>query len=87
MQTEIHTGRMSLWLGDRPLWADSTRMDPAAIVSPVGAGAVFCADCLYWVHEGWTVDRCLHLAHRDATAALRGATATDRIPPLGVLLG
>jgi sugar/nucleoside kinase (ribokinase family) len=87
MQTEIHTGRMSLWLGDRPLWADSTRMDPAAIVSPVGAGDAFCAGCLYRVHEGRTVDRCLHLAHRAATAALRGATATDRIPPLGVLLG
>jgi hypothetical protein len=39
------------------------------------------------IHEGWTLDRCLHLAHRAATAALRGATATDGIPPLGVLLG
>jgi sugar/nucleoside kinase (ribokinase family) len=62
-------------------------MDPAEIVSPVGAGAVFCADCLYGVHEGRTVDRCLHLDHRAATAALRGATATDGIPPLRVLLG
>ncbi|MCA3448551.1 MAG: carbohydrate kinase family protein [Rhodobacter sp.] len=83
----LHTERLSLWLGDRPLWADSTRMDPAGIVSPVGAGDAFCAGCLYGIHEGWTVDRCLHLAHRAAAAALRGATATDGIPPLGVLLG
>jgi sugar/nucleoside kinase (ribokinase family) len=83
----LHTERMSLWLGDRPLWADSTRMDPAEIVSPVGAGDAFCAGCLYGIHEGWTVDRCLHLAHRAAAAALRGVTATDGIPALGVLLG
>ncbi len=83
----IHTERTSLWLGDSPLWADSTRMDPAEIISPVGAGDAFCAGCLYGIHEGWTVDRCLHLAHRAAAAALRGATATDGIPALGVLLG
>ncbi|MFN7597977.1 MAG: carbohydrate kinase family protein, partial [Cereibacter sp.] len=43
----IHTERTSLWLGDSPLWADSTRMDPAEIISPVGAGDAFCAGCLY----------------------------------------
>ena len=37
------------------------------------------------INEGWTLDRCLHMAHR--AVALRGATATDGIPPLGVLLG
>jgi sugar/nucleoside kinase (ribokinase family) len=82
-----HTERLSLWLADRPLWADSTRVDASEIVSPVGAGDAFCAGCLYGIHEGWSEDRSLHLAHRAAAAALRGATATDGIPSLAVLLG
>jgi sugar/nucleoside kinase (ribokinase family) len=83
----LHTAHVSLWLADQPIWAEALRIDPAEIVSPVGAGDAFCAGCLYGIHEGWPVERSLHLAHRAAVCALRSATATEGIQPLSVLMG
>ncbi len=84
----LHTPALGLWFG-----ADGTtltrRPDPVLpedIVSPVGAGDAFAAGCLYGIHEGWTPDACLRLGHRAAAAALKGATATESIPPLSALL-
>lgn len=84
----LHTPALGLWFG-----ADGTtlarRPDPVLpedIVSPVGAGDAFAAGCLYGIHEGWLPDACLRLGHRAAAAALKGATATESIPPLSALL-
>lgn len=84
----LHTPALGLWFG-----ADGTRITrrpdpvlPEDIVSPVGAGDAFAAGCLYGIHEGWDADPCLRLGHRAAAAALKGATATEGIPPLAALL-
>ncbi len=82
----LHTERLSLWLDDAPVWSPALAVPPERIVSPVGAGDAFCAGCLHGIHEGWPVERSLHLAHRAAAAALGGATATDAIPTLAALL-
>lgn len=84
----LHTPALGLWSG-----ADGTRLTrrpdpvlPEDIVSPVGAGDAFAAGCLYGLHEGWGPDACLRLGHRAAAAALKGATATESIPPLSALV-
>jgi sugar/nucleoside kinase (ribokinase family) len=82
----LHTERLALWLADAPVWSPAPIVPPERIVSPVGAGDAFCAGCLHGIHEGWPVERSLHLAHRAAAAALGGATATDGIPALAALM-
>jgi sugar/nucleoside kinase (ribokinase family) len=82
----IHSPALALWQDDRATWAPVTPVDPARIVSPVGAGDAFCAGALYGLHLGWPPDRCLMLAQRAATACLSGATATDGIPPASTLI-
>lgn len=82
----LHTGKGALWLGDAAVWAEPCPVAPGDIVSPVGAGDAFCAGAVYGIHMGWPAERCLHLAHRAAAASLKGATATDGIPPLSALL-
>jgi sugar/nucleoside kinase (ribokinase family) len=83
----IHTPDLALWAGgEGEVWQDAVRLTPEDIVSPVGAGDAFCAGCLYGLHEGWTPERSLTLGHRAAAASLKGATATDGIPPLADLM-
>lgn len=82
----LHTGDVALWLDKTAHWAVPTPVDPAHIVSPVGAGDAFCAGAVWGIHQGWPPERALALAHRAAAASLRGATATDGIPPLSVLM-
>ena len=57
----------------------SVKVPQAAIVSANGAGDAFAAGMLYGLHEGWTVGRCLMLAHASAAASLRGASTTDTV--------
>ncbi len=82
----LHSGAVALWLDDTSHWVAPQPVDPAEIVSPVGAGDAFCAGVIYAIHEGWAPDRALRLGHRAAAASLLGATATDGIPPLAKLL-
>lgn len=84
----IHAPELSLWLapGHIPLRTPACSVDPAAIVSPVGAGDAFCAAVLYGLHEGWPIDTISAVAHRAAAHCLGGATATDGIPDMSVLL-
>lgn len=84
----VHTPALGLWLSA----AGAVVMRPDAVpadqvVSPVGAGDAFAAGCLYGLHEGWGPEACLRLGHLAAAASLRGATATEAIPPLSVLMG
>lgn len=83
----LHTGAGALWCDGGMLWAEPCAVAAKEIISPVGAGDAFCAGALYGIHQGWPPARCLDLAHRAAAASLRGATATEGIPALGVLLG
>lgn len=82
----LHTPALSLWLGQQAVWAEPDPVDPAGILSPVGAGDAFCAGAIYAIHMGWEPARALRLANRAAAASLAGATATDSIPPLSQLL-
>ena len=83
----IHTPELSLWqTGDAAIWATPDPVDPASIISPVGAGDAFCAGVIWGVYHGWHPARSMALGHRAAAAALRGATASDGIPPIAALL-
>lgn len=84
----IHAPELSIWFtpGTAPFKTPAYPVDPSAIVSPVGAGDAFCAAVLYGLHEGWTIDTISAVAHRAAVHCLGGATATDGIPDMSVLL-
>lgn len=83
----LHTADLSLWhTAGNSLWAIPDPVDPASIISPVGAGDAFCAGVIWGVYHGWTPADSMALGHRAAAASLRGATATDGIPPIAQLL-
>ncbi|MCD2172433.1 carbohydrate kinase family protein [Rhizobium sp. C4] len=84
----IHAPELSLWqsVNDAPLITRSLRVPPEKIVSPVGAGDAFCATTLFGLHEGWSREKTAAIAHRAAAHCLTGATATDGIPTMDVLL-
>lgn len=84
----LHTAALALWLPAEgaALAQPALPLDPAEIVSPVGAGDAFCAGVLYGLHEGWAPARCLTLGQRAAAATLRAPTATGGIPPLSQLM-
>jgi len=84
----IHAPELSIWFapGSVPVRTAAYPVDPAAIVSPVGAGDAFCAAVLFGLHEGWPIPTISAVAHRAAVHCLGGATATDGIPDMSVLL-
>jgi sugar/nucleoside kinase (ribokinase family) len=82
----LHTAALALWLGKTPEWATPAPINPTTILSSVGAGDAFCAGVLYGIHQNWPPQQALTLGHRAAAASLKGATATDGIPPLTQLL-
>ena len=59
----------------------SVRVPQSAVVGANGAGDAFAAGMLYGLHEGWSIERCLVLAHASAAASLRGASTTDTVEP------
>ncbi|MBB3612446.1 carbohydrate kinase family protein [Rhizobium sp. BK602] len=84
----IHAPEACFWFapGASPVVAPSRPVDPHEIASTVGAGDAFCAAVLYGLHEGWSVERICAVAHAAAAHCLAGATATDGIPDMAVLL-
>ncbi|OYU38752.1 MAG: sugar kinase [Pseudorhodobacter sp. PARRP1] len=82
----LHTGILALWLEETALWSTPDPIDPAEILSPVGAGDAFCAGIIYGIHENWSAEAALHLGHRAAAAALKSVTASEGIPPLAALI-
>jgi sugar/nucleoside kinase (ribokinase family) len=84
----IHAPEICFWFapGAKPIISRSRPVDPAEIVSTVGAGDAFCAAVLYGLHEGWPVERICAAAHAAAARCLGGATATDGIPDMTALL-
>ncbi|GES43723.1 sugar kinase [Rhizobium dioscoreae] len=86
--TIIHAPEICFWFapGMKPIVSRSRPVDPAEIVSTVGAGDAFCAAVLYGLYEDWPVERICAVAHAAAARCLRGATATDGIPDMAALL-
>lgn len=84
----IHAPEICFWFapGATPVVTRSRPVDPAEIASTVGAGDAFCAAVLYGLHEGWPIERICAVAHAAAARCLGGATATDGIPDMSVLL-
>ncbi|MDG3579083.1 carbohydrate kinase family protein [Rhizobium sp. YJ-22] len=84
----IHAPEACFWFspGRETVVMPSRPIDPASIVSPVGAGDAFCAAVVYGLHEGWAIERIIPVAHAAAARCLGGATATDGIPMMDILL-
>lgn len=59
--------------------ASSISVPQAEIVSANGAGDAFAAGILYGVHEGWTIDASLELAHASAAMSLRGLSTCSAV--------
>ncbi|EJC74267.1 sugar kinase, ribokinase [Rhizobium leguminosarum bv. trifolii WSM2012] len=84
----IHAPEICFWFapGASPIRTRSQPVDPDDIVSTVGAGDAFCAAVLYGLHENWPVEHICAAAHAAAARCLKGATATDGIPDISILL-
>ena len=79
----IHSPDAALWLDHaESVWSYPEAIPAQAIISSVGAGDAFCAGVVYGIHESWSVENTLKLAHRAAGTALSGHTATDGLRPL-----
>lgn len=52
-----------------------------AVAGANGAGDAFAAGILYGLHEGWTLEDAVALAHATAAASLRSTTTTDAVMP------
>jgi sugar/nucleoside kinase (ribokinase family) len=64
----------------------SVNVPPSAAVGANGAGDAFAAGFLYGVHEGWSVERCLVMAHATAAASLRNISTTAAVVPVAECL-
>ncbi|MEH7905415.1 carbohydrate kinase family protein [Rhizobium laguerreae] len=84
----IHAPETCFWFSPdaSPIMTRSRPVDPDDIVSTVGAGDAFCAAVLYGLHENWPVEHICAIAHAAAARCLKGATATDGIPDMSVLI-
>ena len=61
------------------LFKPSVKVPPEAVLGVNGAGDAFAAGLLYGVHEGWSHDACLTLAHATAAACIRVPGAYDGV--------
>ena len=59
----------------------STQIPRDLVAGANGAGDAFAAGMLYGVHEGWSVDEALTLAHASAAASLRSLSTTGAVEP------
>jgi sugar/nucleoside kinase (ribokinase family) len=59
----------------------STLIPRAEILGANGAGDAFAAGMLYGLHEGWSVEDALTLAHASAAASLRSLSTTGAVEP------
>ena len=65
---------------------ESFTVNPAWVVSTVGAGDAFAAGMLYGIHEHWPLDDALELAHATAAASLRSATTVGSVDTVDACL-
>ena len=59
----------------------STQIPRELVAGANGAGDAFAAGMLYGVHEGWSIDDALTLAHASAAASLRSLSTTGAVEP------
>jgi sugar/nucleoside kinase (ribokinase family) len=57
----------------------SVNVPPGEIAAANGAGDAFAAGAIYAIHEGWSIDDALSLAHAAAAASLRSMGTTDSV--------
>jgi len=57
----------------------SVNVPQSAVISSNGAGDSFAAGLLYGIHEDWSLDRSIRLAHASAAASLRSAETTGAV--------
>ena len=62
--------------GERSI-TSSVNIPPDDIKGPNGAGDAFAAGALYGVHQDWTLERVVELAHAAAAASMRHIGTTD----------
>jgi len=60
-------------------YLQSVRLDPTQIKSSVGAGDAFAAGMLYGIHQEWSIDKSLELAHAVAAISLRSNTTVGSV--------
>jgi sugar/nucleoside kinase (ribokinase family) len=59
----------------------STQVPRAEILGANGAGDAFAAGMLYGLHEGWSIEDALTLAHASAAVSLRSLSTTGAVEP------
>jgi sugar/nucleoside kinase (ribokinase family) len=57
----------------------SVNVPPAEVAGANGAGDAFAAGFLYALHQGWSIEPALKLAHAVAAASLRATSTTDAV--------
>ena len=65
----------------------SVQIPEHAIVGANGAGDAFAAGFLYALHQDWSVDDAMSLAHAAAAASLRQMSTTEAVEPWKACLG
>jgi len=61
------------------VYSESVKLDQSQIKSSVGAGDAFAAGMLYGIHEGWSIERSLELAHAVAAISLKSNTSVGSV--------
>jgi sugar/nucleoside kinase (ribokinase family) len=84
----VHSPVVALALGkDQPLVIRySTTIPTSEIASTNGAGDAFAAGMMYAVHEDWSVERALELAHASAACSLRSLATTGSVERWSICL-
>ena len=77
----VHYPQAAIVLTDKDeiIIKPSYEVHPSWIKSTVGAGDAFASGMLYGLHENWTYDASLELAHATAAASLRAATTVGSV--------
>jgi len=61
------------------IYQKSVTINPSEIKGSVGAGDAFAAGMLYGIHQEWTIDKSLELAHAVAATSLKSPTTVGSI--------
>lgn len=72
-------GAVCITRGGQIVLSQAVVVDPATIGSSVGAGDAFAAGMLYGLHEEWSIEKSLELAHAAAAASLRSQTTIGSV--------
>jgi sugar/nucleoside kinase (ribokinase family) len=74
-------GAVALRKSGERCFAPTVKIEQSEIISSVGAGDAFYAGMLFGLHEDWSLERCLALAHASAATSLFSPTTSASIRP------